>query len=403
MSDPSQSQTPRTDARTGHASARRVLAKHEENESHAFVHGGMIPVAPVYDLFRPRPTPTPAATTSTTGTAVVAVEDGKKEKEKKVKPDSASNENGGKGKGKGKAKAKATDVERVVDDIELSRNDGREGVGQGGEKAGGSLVSQSKAKGKGKGGSTNGSGSKRRIATTRIDEVITVESDDDEDLVVMASTSTSTLTPSKGKKKRKKERVIVIDDNEEEEKPVYKFQPLSRPKQAIDLLEEARWPSSTEHSYPLVLSPSARERTRRWTTSNRVDRIGENEGGSSEVLDRLSRSLFSNPPPPLVASTPTSIPTPSVPLPVITSTHPLIVRLSSLLSSRKDREDEGELWTTVYAPKTAAEVLGVESRRSAGILKDWLNEMRMGPTVKNDDRTPFLVFFPTLRLIGLSR
>lgn len=153
---------------------------------------------------------------------------------------------------------------------------------------------------------------------------------------------------------------------------------------------EARWPTLEEHTVHWSVQEAAQgqvlETGARWAGRSTAQDKGK---GHADVLDQLAQTVAGH----LAASsTPaTSSGHPSTrvqhSLEQVRSLvpkhppHPLLDRLSTTLLDpssflRPSRSAAGmEPWTVKYPPKSAAEVLGVESGHSAQVLKDWLEQL----------------------------
>lgn len=235
-----------------------------------------------------------------------------------------------------------------------------------------------------------------------------VESDDDEVIVVKSKASSSSLF---GTSSRSSSAVLVIPDSPELKSTaratVSMFMPLSdlhrasREKRKAREPVEPRWPTQDEHGGDSMVVHRALG-AERWVSAEGKGK-GKKKDEEQGFFSTLTTTTIGG------HATAASIPTGDVQdpprlayhstaeiqalCPPFTS-HPLLDRLARPLQSPElfpfaflrphDREQEAykveskswsQLWTTKYAPTSAAEILGVVSGKSTAILRDWLEEL----------------------------
>jgi hypothetical protein len=248
------------------------------------------------------------------------------------------------------------------------------------------------------------------------------------------STLVSRASPTASSSQSSRETpVIVISDSPERKKSAFIGNPNKRAV-AIAVLE--RWPTAMEHRSETttnrVVRISPMVEKRRWVRQDGTtqDHLGINGNGKGkgralieeedDFLQSFARSS-STPSSTTTASTNPSLiyhqlsqlstlPPPDLPQ------HPLLQRLSTPFSSsssstfnsrqfecrpfaastgkgiggKESEVREKELFTVRYAPRTSEEVLGLENQASARLLRDWLNEMKIGGNSHSQSSSPSL-------------
>lgn len=212
-----------------------------------------------------------------------------------------------------------------------------------------------------------------------------VESDDD-DIIIM----TSALPPS-----------ITIPDSPPplfrepltSTSSIHSFKPQKQKKKAV-IPSHPRWPTREEHG---EIHSAAAEGKKKAIPPPCRRRTVEDDDEENTVFDLLVASTFSG----LSSSKvlPCTPDPPHNPLPPHHPPHPLLDRLELELSLKGPSSTKSpQLWTTTYAPQSAREVLGADSRKSAGILKEWLDELTLWEGTSHG-RTTLLLTLLTLMLL----
>lgn len=153
---------------------------------------------------------------------------------------------------------------------------------------------------------------------------------------------------------------------------IHSFKPQKQKKKAV-IPSHPRWPTREEHG---EIHSAAAEGKKKAIPPPCRRRTVEDDDEENTVFDLLVASTFSG----LSSSKvlPCTPDPPHNPLPPHHPPHPLLDRLELELSLKGPSSTKSpQLWTTTYAPQSAREVLGADSRKSAGILKEWLDELTL--------------------------
>ena len=232
-----------------------------------------------------------------------------------------------------------------------------------------------------------------------------IESSDDDLMVRLAPVLTAKADKGKGKAKPTDLEVIEIPDSPPPKKlapmrPLGEMTKLGQERRKVPPALEARWPTGEEHSGGGERSerdpepgPSSLAK-QRWSNPA-VRPVGPWKEllNSQDVFSILNCNLHAPAPSTQSAQQPAlvrhSINALSTLLPAFTP-HPLLNRLAAPLRApdqsptsflrplhpdRLSSAGHKDLFTTKYAPRKADEMVGTLSRRSAGELKAWFEEL----------------------------
>lgn len=236
------------------------------------------------------------------------------------------------------------------------------------------------------------------------EQQVSEASDDDEDIIFVKSGKRQVQTlPSKSVSRKaifggaapKKVPVITIPDSPPSKqdstdgfKPLSELHSAQRAKRKAEQPRLPRWPTFEEHMLSSSASPTIREAVHsRWRTAHAsVVPADVNlevfSGLSRDPGDLLARQEVGSSPSlvELRGSTPSAQPLPTTSS-IAIDAQPVLPAIDSTL------------WTSRYAPKSAADVLGAVSGRSARHLKEWLQELAL--TDGSESQSPseaYLVF-----------